>query len=181
MKYYFNSDNNIIIKRHIIILFYPFAKFAFALILILFLYFISITFLPNSWDNVIWNYIKTIDFVFILILLNYSFFSLIFAIISYYNNIIIIWKDNIIQIKCTLFLQNDIEVIDSYRIVKVDSFSHGIIANTLWYGEIIIEQQKNEVKTFHFIPNTYNVLNIIKKQRENILSEPQWKEFYKSN
>lgn len=181
MQYYLNSDNNIVIKRHIIIMFYPIAKFIFSLILIFFLYFISVYFLPNNEDNYLWNSIKTIDFLFILILLNYSFFSLISAIISYYNNIIVIGKDNIILIKCSLFLQNDIEVIDSYRIVKVDSFSHGILANAFWYGEVIIEQQKNEVKTLHYIPNTFNILNIIKKQREKILSEWQSKENFKSN
>lgn len=124
MQYYLNSDNNIIIKRHIIILFYPFAKFIFVLILTGFLYFISISFFPEAQDNSLWDYIKRLDFLFILILLNYAFFSVISAIISYYNNIIVIGKDNIIQIKCSLFLQNDIEVIDSYRIVKVDSFCH---------------------------------------------------------
>lgn len=181
MQYYLNSDNNIIIKRHIIILFYPFSKFVFWMVLIFFLYFISINFLPPAEDNTVWDFIKTIDFLFIFILLNYSFFSLISSIISYYNNIVIIGKDNIILVKCSLFLQNDIEVIDCYRIVKVDSFSRWIIANALWYGEVIIEQQKNEVKRFHFIPQPYKLLSIIKKQRETILSDQQWKDIFKWN
>lgn len=127
------------------------------------------------------NSIKNINFVFILILLNYSFFSFILSIISYHNNIIVIGKDNIILLKCSLFLKNDIEVIYSYRIVKVDSFSHGILANAFSYGDVIIEQQKNEVRTLHYIPDTYNILNIIKKQREKILAESQSKENFKPN
>jgi hypothetical protein len=63
-------------------------------------------------------------------------------------------------------LQDDVEVIDSYRIGKVDSYSRWVFANLLWYGDIIIELWEKEVRTLHFISQPYIFLEIIKSQRQ---------------
>jgi hypothetical protein len=36
---------------------------------------------------------------------------------------------------------------------------------------LIIEQQKDDVRTFHFVPKPYKILLIIKKQRDAVLEE----------
>jgi hypothetical protein len=72
-----------------------------------------------------------------------------------------------------LILQDDVEVIDAYRIVKVDSYARGFFPNLFEYWDIIIEQQKNEVRTLHFIPNPYKFLEIMKQQRQNLLKEKE--------
>ena len=68
-------------------------------------------------------------------------------------------------------MRDDIEVIDSYRIVKVDGFSRGFFANVLWYWNLVIEQQRNDVRLFHFVPLPYKILLIIKQQREEVLAD----------
>jgi hypothetical protein len=61
--------------------------------------------------------------------------------------------------------------------MKVDGYSRGFFANVLWYGNIIIEQQKDDVRVFHFIPHPHKILMIIKRQRESVLEERKKKYF----
>ncbi|MGB2110652.1 MAG: hypothetical protein ACPHY8_01705 [Patescibacteria group bacterium] len=41
----------------------------------------------------------------------------------------IVYKDQIVSIKCSLLFRDDIEIIDAYRIMKVDGYSRGLMQN----------------------------------------------------
>lgn len=167
--HYSTRDKYTIVKRHYVILFLRLAKFVFLLMLVGFLYWLSFIFIDKFDDTV--SYIHYIFFGFIFGLLNYAFFSFILSLITYYFNLIVIYKDQIVFIKCTLLFRDDIEVFDAYRIVKVDGFVRWIVANVLGFWSLVIEQQKNDVRTFHFIPKPYKILMIINKQREEVLKQ----------
>jgi len=55
--------------------------------------------------------------------------------------------------------------------MKVDVFMRGIFANILGYGNLIIEQQRDDVRMFHFVPKPYEILLVIRKQREGVLND----------
>ncbi|USN58226.1 MAG: hypothetical protein H6767_08120 [Candidatus Peribacteria bacterium] len=110
-------------------------------------------------------------FVLIMVVLNYAFLRLVLSIIDYYHTIIIVKGEQIFIIHCTIIMQDDMEVIDSYRITKVDVFSHGIIANLIGYGNLVIEQQRDDVRTFHFIPDPYRILKILKEQKQQVIED----------
>lgn len=157
-----------IIRKHIIMPILRIIKFIFLLLISVFLYWVSFKVMQQYPDV---EYLNWIFFVFIFGLVNYAFLSFIFYLIYYYFDLIVIYKDQIVMIKCSLLLRDDIEVIDAYRIMKVDGFSRGLMANIIWYGNLVIEQQKDDVRTLHFVPKPYKILLIIQKQRTALLDE----------
>jgi hypothetical protein len=75
------------------------------------------------------EYLNVLFFLFVFSTLNYAFISLILSVIYYYFDLIVIYKDQIVMIKCSLILRDDIEIVDAYRVMKVDGYSRGIFAN----------------------------------------------------
>ena len=55
--------------------------------------------------------------------------------------------------------------------MKVDGYSRGLMQNIFWFWNLIIEQQKDDSKVYHFIPKPYKILMIIQKQRDRLLDE----------
>lgn len=92
--------------------------------------------------------------------------NLISSIIEYYNDLIILHKDQIIILKSSLILKDDMEIIDIHKVMKIDWFKRGILQNILWYGNIVIEQQKNDVRIFHFISKPHNILKLLRIQKD---------------
>ncbi len=66
-------------------------------------------------------------------------------------------------------MRNDIEVIDAFKIIKVDAYSRGIIPNIFSYGKLIIELQTREERLFRFMPKPYTLLKYLQEQREQVL------------
>lgn len=79
--------------------------------------------------------------------------------------------DQIILITCGLIMKDDIEVIDAYRVMKFDTFSHWLFSNMIWYGQLVIEQQKEEARVLNFVPAPFKLLWVLKQQREFILAK----------
>lgn len=155
-----------IIRRHWFIMIFRIFKFVTLLIFAYFLYWLYVEYLQSI------AFMESIKYVYEILLflfVNYIFFSFIFGLIRYFGSVIIIYDDQIVIIKCTLLLKDDIEVIDAYRVMKFDSFQRGLLSNIIGYWDITLEQQKNDVRTFHFIPDNYKVLSILKIQREKVL------------
>jgi hypothetical protein len=147
----------IVFRRHPIFLFYATARFLFFL------------FACGIFGYFIWLYSEDIPdtveyaimFPIIFILANYAFFRLILAIVKYENKLLILADDKLVIVNCTLVLQDDIEVMNLYRIMKIDVERHGLLAMFLGYGNLIMEQQKNDVRRFHFIARPYDTLRIL--------------------
>ena len=92
----------------------------FLLTLSFFLYWLALNFV-GILDEI--PYVRVILFLFVFLTLNYAFISFILYLIYYSYNLIVIFKDQIVLIKCSLLLRDDLEIVDAYRIVKVDGFS----------------------------------------------------------
>ena len=112
------------------------------------------------------EWIEYVFFSIVFLLLNYAFLNLISSIIEYYNDLIILHKDQIIILKSSLILKDDMEIIDIHKVMKIDWFKRGILQNILWYGNIVIEQQKNDVRIFHFISKPHNILKLLRIQKD---------------
>ena len=164
MSYYFETGDCTILKRHFFLLLFSILKFIFLLTLAGVLYYVSDTYLVGD-AHMVSSWLAYVLFVLIMVVLNYAFLRLVLSIIDYYHTIIIVKGEQIFIIHCTIIMQDDMEVIDSYRITKVDVFSHGIIANLIGYGNRVIEQQRDDVRTLHFIPDPYRILKILKEQK----------------
>jgi hypothetical protein len=100
----------------------------------------------------------------VLGLVNYAFLQLALGVVRYYNKLLIIVRDRIILITSSLFLREDIEIMDLSKVMKIDVECHGFLPNILNYGALIIEQQKNDVRLMHFVPDPYTVLRIIREK-----------------
>ena len=168
MSHYTTEKGYTVIRKHVMLPLIKIWKFIFFILLSCFLFWLSFK-ISEIYPDI--EYINLIFFTFVFFLLNYAFISLVLAVIYYYFDLLIIYKDQIVTIKCSLFLRDDIEIVDAYRIMKVDGYSRGIFANIFWYWNLVIEQQKDEVKTFRFVPKPYKILLIIKKQRDAVLKE----------
>lgn len=68
----------------------------------------------------------------------------------------------------TLILREDLEIMDLTKVMKIDVEVHGIFASMFGYGHLIMEQQKDEVRVIHFMPNPYRVWQILKENTSYI-------------
>lgn len=157
---YIDHKEYALIKQHSIMLLYYLVKFIFFIIitasLSIFLYFFK---------DKIWAEIT--DFFFfplILCLLTYAFIKLVLGLIIYYNNLVIFLHDKIIILKSSLFLLDDVEIIDVSKIMKIDVQIHWFFANLLWYGNLVVEQQRDELLILRFIPSPYKALQLLREK-----------------
>lgn len=154
-----------IVRKHWILLLLYGIKFIFILLIAFILFFIGTTFRSVLWEQIVLYIILPLIFV----LINYSFLKLILWVIEFYNYLFIISEDQIFIINASLFMRNDIEIIDAFKIIKIDAYSRGIIPNIFSYGKLIIELQTREERLFRFMPKPYKLLECLKQQREKVL------------
>ncbi|MDD2907085.1 MAG: hypothetical protein PHH98_00445 [Candidatus Gracilibacteria bacterium] len=105
------------------------------------------------------------------IMLNYSFIKLILYYIGYYNNLLIFHEDKIIVIKSTLLDTDNVEIIDLHKITKIDAFANGIFANIFGYGTLVIEQQRDKVREFWYVPKPYKAISMLNEVKEKNLEK----------
>ena len=144
-----------------------FGKFVFFLLLSCLFYFVGVNFSEALGPDIIKYIVFPLSFVFF----NYSFLKLILWFIEYYNYLFIIKDDQIFIINCSFLLKDDIEIIDSIKVIKVDSYSRWLFSNILWYGTIVIELQSREVRSFRFMPNPFKLVRKLQEQRDSILKK----------
>lgn len=173
------EENYTIITRHFIYFMYLVAKFLF-LILIAGGLFISLLVYKQDLGNETSDIVSYVFFPVILLLVNYGFIQLILGIISYYNKLVIIVRDKFIIINSSLILQEDLEIMDLGKVMKIDVEVHGLLSNLLGYGHLIMEQQKDEVRTIHFIPKPYKVWQILRENTTYINQGGQEVRFFKT-
>jgi len=164
---YFTKYDYTIIRKHWILLLFKYLKSFFYILLALLLYILGIKFWNIIWKEILYYII----FPSIFILINYAFIKLILWYIKFYNNLLIIHNWQLIVIKTSLFLKDDIEFIDLNKITKLDIFCRGIIPNFLSYWVLVVEQQRDWVREFHLIPKPYKALSLIKKEKEDYINE----------
>jgi len=161
MGYVIEKEWYIIIQRHIMFVLIKYIKDLFFIILWLSIFYFSYLNLVSFKESEF----NIISFVVIILLLHYAFIKIILYTVIYYYNLIIVFEDEFTIIKSSLILEVDIEVIDIYKIMKIDSYIRWLFPNIFWYWSIIIEQQKNDVREFHYISKPYSLLKLLKKQR----------------
>ncbi len=162
---YKEHNGNTIIRKHWVLLILYLIKFVFIILIALILSFIW-TFYREALGNEIVLYVI---FPLVLVLVNYSFFKLVLWIIEYYNYLFVISWDQIFIINASLILRNDIEVIDAFKIIKLDAYTRWFISNILWYGKLVVELQTKEERLFRFMPHPYTLLKYLQEQREEVL------------
>jgi hypothetical protein len=164
MTYYYETDNCIVVRRHFFLLLFRLFKFLFFIIVSGVLFFITFRYRdvlqPIGCDWLL--------FAIAFILLHYAFFRFISEFIRHYNRLIVIHVDSIIILNASLMLKDDIEILDARKLIKIDKMSHGIISNFMGFGNIIIEQQNNDLRIFHYIPQIDKFLDACHRQREHI-------------
>lgn len=106
----------------------------------------------------------------LLVSVNYIFLRLIFNSIDYFGKIMLIAQDSIILIHTSILLIDDIEYMDMKSLLKVDVERHGFIANILNYWHLILEQ-RNDVRTVHYIPQPHSVYKILKDHMPKQIEE----------
>jgi len=161
------TNSYTIVRKHYVLAVLFLLRFVFMLFIALLLIYICVKFKANIWDELI----IYVFFPSIFIIFNYSFIKLILWIIEYFNYLFIIKEDQIFIINCSLLMRDDIEVIDSFKIIKVDSFSRWFLANILNYWTITIELQSREVRSFRFMPNPYRLIKKLEEQKNQVIKD----------
>lgn len=178
-KYHFPvMEECILIRRHLILLFIKTYNYLFSIIWGLTIF--SILIIYNEYFNVN-ELLKIILFIVWFLMIHIWFFAFLSQYIKYKWNMIIIINDQIILLKYWLLLEDDIEIIDAYRIMKFDWFVHWLLPNIIWYWQLVIEQQKEQPRTLSYIPLPYKVLWILKEQRAHIQRTKDNKKIIKTN
>lgn len=162
---YYSKDWYTIVRKHYALAFLYLIKFIFFLFIAFFLFFISIKYKEILWEDIV----KFVFFPLVFVLINYSFIRLILWIIEYFNYLFIISGDQIFIINASLIMRDDIEVIEAFKIIKIDAYSRWFFANILWFWKIIIELQTREERIFRFMPKPYKLLKKLNEQREMVL------------
>lgn len=165
MASFHSQDWYTIIKKHYILTFAYMLKFVCLIVFSLFLLSFSLEYRSLIWEDVT----RYVFFPIIFLMFNYSFSKLILGFIEYYHYLFIIKDDQIFIINCSLILRDDIEVIDSFKIIKIDSFSRWFFSNIIWYWTITIELQSRETRSFRFMPNPYRLIKLLEDQRDSVL------------
>lgn len=136
---------------------FRYMKFGFFVFVSITFYFIAIKLSWSVWQDLVWYLILPLSFI----ILNYAFIKLILYYIWYFNNLLIFHEDKIIVIKSTLLDTDNVEIIDLNKITKMDAFSNWVIPNILGYGTLVIEQQREKVREFWYIPKPYKACNYL--------------------
>lgn len=164
-KYHYPEMNNcVLVKRHIILLIYK--SIPFVLMMLLWLLWMWYIIYQPVMDNIYY-----VLLIFSTSLFYMWFLAFILRYIKYKWSLIIIHKDQIILISYWLVLKEDIEIIDAFRVVKFDAFSHWIWSNMIWYWKLKIEQQREEARIVNFIPAPFKMLKFLKMQKDYILEQ----------
>lgn len=154
-----NTNEYTIVKKHFIYFLLYIIKFVFSLLVALWLFYITITYKASIWAEV-----SLILFWIIFLILNYAFLRFIIWLIIYYNDLIILLKDKIIILKSSFFLKDDLEIIDISKVMKIDVQIHWFLSNLMGFGNLIIEQQRDELRVLHFIPAPYKVYQLLREK-----------------
>ena len=163
---YFTKYDYTIIRRHWIILLFKYLKNSLFLGLAWILYFISINYVGVIPNEII--YIFLLPSIFILV--NYAFINLALGYIEFYNDLLIIHWWQLIVIKSTLLFKDDIEYIDVNKITKLDTFCRWFVPNILWYWSLVVEQQRDELRSFPFVPDPFKALKILKDEKDRTIA-----------
>lgn len=164
---YFSKYDYTIIKKHWIVLFFKYLKLIFFLSLVWILYYFSITYVDSIWHELVIYFI----FPIIFILVNYAFFKLILWYIKFYNDLLVIYDWQLIVIKSSLLFMDNIEFIDINKITKLDTYCRWLIPNVMWYWNLVAEQQRDEVRTFPFVPEPFRALQLINEEKQRTIKE----------
>ncbi|MDD2487431.1 MAG: hypothetical protein PHS92_03610 [Candidatus Gracilibacteria bacterium] len=162
-----NTNDYTIIKKHNIILLLYIIKFLFLIIIAVLIYILTYKFKIILGDEVIHYFI----FPIILFILNYAFIKFMLGLIFYYNDLVILLKDKIIILKSSLFMQDDLEIIDISKVMKIDVHCHGLLSNMIGFGNLVIEQQRDELRILHFIPKPYKIFQILREKTTYVSSK----------
>lgn len=127
------------------------------------------THIESIWNDLVYY----IFFPWLFTFINYIFIKLALWYIKYYNDLLVIHNWRIIVIKSSLLFKDNIEFLDISKITKLDTYCEWIIQNTLWYWKVVVEQQRDEVREFHYVPQPSRAMSIIGKEKEKIVDERQ--------
>lgn len=164
MSYLVDNKYTIVCRHYLIVVVYV-LKFIFFLSICLALTYLWVSLKWTVADDIV----NFVIFPVVFMILQYAFLKLVLSLIEYFNHIFIIKWDQIFVINSSLFLKDDIEMIEAYKIIKLDAFCRWFWANFLSFWKIVIELQTKEERSFSFIPHPYELLSKLKEQREFVL------------
>jgi hypothetical protein len=148
-------------------LLFRYLKFLLFLSIALILYYVSTHFIDTAWEE----FVHYFMFPLIFFLVNYAFIKLILWYIKFYNDLLVISNWHLIVIKSSLIWMDNIEFIDINKITKLDTYCNGIISNFMWFGNLVAEQQRDELRTFHFVPKPFKALKLLNEEKQRVLDE----------
>ena len=164
---YFSKYDYTIIRKHWIVLAFRYLKFALLLSVTWVLYYFSIKFRDTIWEEIINIFV----FPAIFFLVNYAFIKILLWYIKFYNDLLIIHDRHFIVIKSSLLFKDDIEIIDVNKITKLDTYCRWLIPNILSFWNLVVEQQRDEVREMHFVPEPFKALKLLQDEKQKILND----------
>ncbi len=122
------------------------------------------------------NELTQIVTLLLYILTTFIYLNIIFSIVFYFYDIIIIDHKSVYRFKLWLLLSEYVYILDLYRIQEVDSHVDGILHVLLNIWELHIIEQNDKENKVHFLDNPQKVAHkirefqyeFIEKRKKNI-------------
>ena len=153
-----------IISKHFILIFLRLSRMILFLIIGFILFWITHLYLDVIHHDIIHYLLLPI----ILFIINYAILKNILSLWAFYNNFLIFHNDKIYVFNSSLFLTDDVEIIDIHKIIKISSHSHGVFSNLFWFWSILLEQSNDDIFSINLIPNPHKIVDILEDRRKKV-------------
>jgi hypothetical protein len=155
-------DKFVIVIRHWMVLVFSYMGFSFRLSVAILLFFITYSF-KGTFSPA---FIEYIMLPMIIININYAFIHLMLHFVRYYHKIAVILEpeDKMILLSTSLFFQDDVQILELRKITKLEVDCDGFFPNVFDYGDLVIEQQNNDIRRLYRVPNPNRLLKIIREK-----------------
>jgi len=114
---------------------------------------------------------KYVWLIVIYIIVIITYFSILISIIRYFYDVLIINKKEVYRIKIWLFLVEDIDVVDLYRVQEIKARMEWFIWVLLNIWDLHLVEQKDREKVVKLLDNPEKIAEIIKHIQEQLIKK----------
>ena len=151
------------------------SKYLFFLIVLKVFFLILFSVLILQFATIVWNnanwWIKIFEIIIIYILLIRFYISLTRSVVNYFYDLVIISNKWVYKLKLWLFLSENTEIVDLYKIQEIKAHTEWIVSVLLNIWDLHLVEQKDTEKIVHFIDNPEFIANIIRWVQHHLIQQ----------
>lgn len=146
------SPDDMMVRKTRYILLYILGLLSISFVFMISAMYFSRLFTHNQPTAIEWVYVNGLVWVVVLFVLVTIWIYAISWLIKYFYCVAIINKNSIVKIQFTLFFQEEIQSIELYKVLSIQSKQEGVIQRMLDYWTILMEIQWSGELVFEHMP-----------------------------